>query len=222
MDFAQRLAQLRLVPVVEIAELSHAVPLAHTLLQAGLPCAEVTLRTDEAVAAIGQIARSCPDIFLGAGTVLTTEQAEAAIEAGAQFIVAPGFNPTVVDRVRELGVPMLPGVCTPSEIELALSHEISLLKFYPAEAMGGVTYLKAVCAPYRNARFVPTGGIAPDNLLTYLEHPQVIACGGSWMVKKDLLAAGDFERIGELVREAVDLASKLTPSAVSQAGGGPR
>lgn len=196
--------------------------MARTLLKAGLPCAEVTLRTDGALEAIEKIARDCPDILLGAGTVLTTTQAEAAIEAGAQFIVAPGLNPTVVDRVRALGVPMLPGVCTPSEIELALSHGISLLKFYPSEPMGGLPYLKAVCAPYREVRFVPTGGIAPANLLAYLEHPQVVACGGSWMVDKNLISAGDFQRIGELVREALDLVSELTPRGVAKTAGGAR
>lgn len=206
MEFAEQISALRIIPVVEIPGIEFAVPLAEALVAAGLPCAEITFRTDSAAASIKAIADNVPDIRLGAGTVLTVEQADAAIEAGAQFLVAPGFNPRVVAHAADRGIPMLPGVATPTDIEQALSHGISLVKFFPAEATGGVDYLKAVSAPYRGVRFVPTGGIGPKNLLSYLNLPSVAACGGSWMVKKDLVAAKDFDSVGRLAAEAVALA----------------
>lgn len=208
MEFAERISAIRVVPVVEIPGVEFAVPLAEALVNAGLPCAEITFRTDSAAASIKAIADNVPDIHLGAGTVLTVEQADAAIEAGAKFLVAPGFNPQVVAHAAERGIPMLPGVATPTDIEQALTHGISLVKFFPAEANGGVDYLKAVSAPYRNVRFVPTGGIGAKNLLSYLNLPQVVACGGSWMVKKDLIAAKDFDSVGRLAAEAVALAAE--------------
>lgn len=206
MEFAEQISALRVIPVVEIPGVEFAVPLAEALVDAGLPCAEITFRTDSAAASIKAIADSVPDIQLGAGTVLTVEQADAAIEAGATFLVAPGFNAKVVEHAAERGVPMLPGVATPTDIEQALSLDISLVKFFPAEANGGVNYLKAVSAPYRGVRFVPTGGIGPKNLLSYLNLPSVAACGGSWMVKKDLVAAKDFDSVRRLAAEAVALA----------------
>jgi 2-dehydro-3-deoxyphosphogluconate aldolase / (4S)-4-hydroxy-2-oxoglutarate aldolase len=208
MEFAERISAIRVVPVVEIPGVEFAVPLAEALVNAGLPCAEITFRTDSAAASIKAIADNVPDIHLGAGTVLTVEQADAAIDAGAKFLVAPGFNAQVVAHAAERGIPMLPGVATPTDIEQALSHGISLVKFFPAEANGGVDYLKAVSAPYRNVRFVPTGGIGTKNLLSYLNLPQVVACGGSWMVKKDLIAAKDFDSVGRLAAEAVALAAE--------------
>ncbi len=212
--FASFLAEVRLVPVVAIPRADDAVPLARTLVEAGLPCAEITFRTDAAAAAIAAIATGVPELRVGAGTVLSVAQAEAAVRAGASFIVAPGFDPAVVDFALERGIPVVPGVCTPTEVTLALACGLSVLKLFPAEAAGGVAYLKALAAPFGAARFVPTGGIGPDNLASYLAVRQVIACGGSWMVTKDLIAAGDFDTIGRLATEARRLAGAARPSVV--------
>ena len=189
LDFEPFLAALRVIPVVEISRVDDAVPLARALVDAGLPCAEITFRTASAAQAIEAIATSVPDIRVGAGTVVTVAQAEAALAAGASFIVAPGFDPAVVDFALEHGVPIVPGVCTPTEVGMALGRGLSVLKLFPAEAAGGVAYLKALAAPFGGVRFVPTGGIGPDNLAAYLAVKEVIACGGSWMVKKALIAA---------------------------------
>ena len=187
--------------------------------RAGLPCAEITFRTAAAAAAIAAIAAAVPELRVGAGTVLTVEQAEAALQAGASFIVAPGFDPAVVDFALQRGVPIVPGVCTPTEVTLALARGLSLLKLFPAEAAGGVAYLKALAAPFGAARFVPTGGIGPDNLASYLAVRQVVACGGSWMVTKELIAAGDFDTIGGLACEAPD-ASPARPARAPEPGEG--
>jgi len=212
-EFASFLAEVRVVPVVAIPRADDAVPLARTLVEAGLPCAEITFRTDAAAAAIAAIAAAVPELRVGAGTVLSVTQAEAAIRAGASFIVAPGFDPAVVDVALEHGVPVVPGVCTPTEVTLALSRGLSILKLFPAEAAGGVAYLKALAAPFGAARFVPTGGIGPGNLASYLALRQVVACGGSWMVTRDLIAAGDFDAIGGLAAEARRLACAARPDA---------
>lgn len=215
MDFERLLSEFRVIPVVEIPSVAAAVPLARALLRGGLPCAEITFRTDSAAGAIAAITVEVPEVTIGAGTVLSVDQAERAVAAGARFLVAPGFDPAVVDFATWAGVPMLPGVCTPTEIALALARGISLLKFFPAEAAGGVSYLKAVAAPYRQARFVPTGGIGPDNLTAYLELPQVVACGGSWMVKKAAIAAGEFDAISAMTAAAVASATAATASAAA-------
>jgi 2-dehydro-3-deoxyphosphogluconate aldolase/(4S)-4-hydroxy-2-oxoglutarate aldolase len=212
-DFTAFLAEVRVVPVVAIPRADDAVPLARTLVEAGLPCAEITFRTDAAAAAIAAIAAAVPELRVGAGTVLSVAQAEAALRAGASFIVAPGFDPAVVDFALQRGVPVVPGVCTPTEVTLALARGLSVLKLFPAEAAGGVAYLKALAAPFGAASFVPTGGIGPDNLASYLAVPQVLACGGSWMVTKKLIAAGDFDTIGGLAAEARSLACAARPSA---------
>jgi 2-dehydro-3-deoxyphosphogluconate aldolase/(4S)-4-hydroxy-2-oxoglutarate aldolase len=211
MDFERLLSELRVIPVVEIPRADDAVPLARALLEAGLPCAEITFRTEWAAEAIAAIAAEVPEVTVGAGTVLSVAQAERALAAGARFLVAPGYDPAVVAFAAEAGVPMLPGVCTPTEITVALSQGFSVLKFFPAEAAGGVAYLRAIAAPYRDVRFVPTGGISADNLAAYLEVPQTIACGGSWMVKKDLIAAGEFARIRDLCAAAVAIARRARP-----------
>jgi len=213
-DFASFLADVRVVPVVAIPRADEAVRLARTLVEAGLPCAEITFRTDAAAAAIAAIAHAVPELRVGAGTVLSVAQADAALHAGASFIVAPGFDPAVVDFALERGVPVVPGVCTPTEVTLALARGLSVLKLFPAEASGGVSYLKALAAPFGAARFVPTGGIGPDNLAAYLAVRQVVACGGSWMVAKDLIAAGEFDTIGALAAEARRLACEARPSVV--------
>jgi 2-dehydro-3-deoxyphosphogluconate aldolase/(4S)-4-hydroxy-2-oxoglutarate aldolase len=211
MDFERLLSELRVIPVVEIPRADDAVPLARALLEAGLPCAEITFRTEWAAEAIAAIAAEVPEVTVGAGTVLSVAQAERALGAGARFLVAPGYDPAVVAFAAEAGVPMLPGVCTPTEITVAQSQGFSVLKFFPAEAAGGVAYLRAIAAPYRDVRFVPTGGISADNLAAYLEVPQTIACGGSWMVKKDLIAAGEFARIRDLCAAAVAIARRVRP-----------
>jgi 2-dehydro-3-deoxyphosphogluconate aldolase/(4S)-4-hydroxy-2-oxoglutarate aldolase len=206
MDFERLLSDLRVVPVVEIPSAAAAAPLARALLRGGLPCAEITFRTEWAAEAIAAIAAEVPDVTVGAGTILSIAQAERAVEAGARFLVAPGFDPAVVEFAAAAGVPMLPGVCTPTEIAAALSHGLTVLKFFPAEAAGGVAYLKAIAAAYRTVRFVPTGGIGPQNLVDYLELDCVIACGGSWMVKKATIAAGGFDTITGQTAAAVALA----------------
>ncbi|MCL1788495.1 MAG: bifunctional 4-hydroxy-2-oxoglutarate aldolase/2-dehydro-3-deoxy-phosphogluconate aldolase [Defluviitaleaceae bacterium] len=202
----EQLAAVRLVPVIVINDVSKAVPLAKALYDGGLPCAEITFRTPQAADAIRAIANELPDMLLGAGTVLTTAQVDKALASGAKYMVAPGLNPEVVKYCQSLNVPMLPGVCTPSEVEQGLALGLSALKFFPAEAAGGVNMLKSLAGPYGGVKFMPTGGITQKNLNEYLSIKSVFACGGSWMVKDDLIAAGDFAQITRLTREAVDLA----------------
>ena len=203
MDIISRLRQISIVPVVSIANAAQAAPLAESLLAGGLPCAEITFRTDAAADAIAVISKRFPEVLLGAGTVLSVEQAQRALDSGAEFIVSPGTNPVVVDYCRERGITVFPGVCTPTEIELAMSKGVDVVKFFPAEAIGGVKLLKALTAPYGQMKFIPTGGIELSNLGDYLSLPQVIACGGSWMVKPDLLSSGQFKKVTDLATEAV-------------------
>jgi len=213
MKMIERARQIGIIPVVSIPKLELALPLAEALLEGGLHCAEITFRTAAAAEAIAQIRSRFPDIFLGAGTVLTTEQANTAINAGAEFIVSPGTNLTVVDHCLSKGVTIFPGVCTPTEIEMALSKGVDVLKFFPAEPMGGVKFLQAICAPYKNIRFIPTGGIDTKNIGLYLALPQVVACGGSWMVKPELFEGGDFAKVKQLAGEAVALVRELRGAA---------
>ncbi|MCK4517054.1 MAG: bifunctional 4-hydroxy-2-oxoglutarate aldolase/2-dehydro-3-deoxy-phosphogluconate aldolase [Spirochaetaceae bacterium] len=208
-DLVRTLEDLRVVPVITIESGDQAVDLADALVAGNLPLMEITFRSDVAAEAIRRVRAERPEVTVGAGTVLTTGQVDAALKAGVQFIVAPGFNPTVVDYCLKLGVPMAPGVATPSEIEWALERGLSLLKFFPAEQSGGVKYIKAISAPYRGVRFMPTGGITPENLQTYLSVPSIIACGGSWMVKLSLIQAGEFDTITRLASEAVELARSV-------------
>ena len=205
----ERVQKIGIIPVVSIPDLKYALPLAESLLTGGLPCAEITFRTAAAAEAIEQIRSRFPEILLGAGTVLTIDQAETAINAGAEYIVSPGTNPAVVDYCLSKSVTIIPGVCTPTEIEMALSKGVDVLKFFPAEQMGGVKFLQAVCAPYKHVRFIPTGGIDTKNIGHYLALPQVVACGGSWMVKPELLEAGDFERVKQLAAETIALVREL-------------
>ena len=197
----------RIIPVVAIQDVGHALPLADALIRGGLPCAEITFRTAAAAAAIEAIAKR-GDIDVGAGTVLKVDQVKQAVDAGATFIVSPGFNPKVVGYCIDNHIAITPGVSNPTDIEMALDFGLEILKFFPAEAFGGLKTLKSMSAPYTMMRFIPTGGIGPDNVLDYLKHPKVAACGGSWMVKSDLIAGGQFERITELTREAVAIAAQ--------------
>lgn len=200
------LGQHRLVPVIALDEVSQANPLADALVAGGLPVAEVTFRTAAAAESI-RIMAERDDLLVGAGTVLTLEQVDQAQAAGAKFLVSPGFNPRVVGHALSIGMPICPGVCTPSDIEQAIEHGLEVVKFFPAEAFGGLSTLKAIAAPYRQMRFIPTGGIGPDNVADYLAFDRVVACGGSWMVKPSLYADGDFSGVEQAVREAVELVS---------------
>ncbi len=208
-----RLEALRLLPVIVIDEPEHAVPLGAALLAGGLPCAEVTLRTRNALEALRRLTAQHPSLLTGAGTVLTPSQAADAREAGAQFIVAPGFSPAVVDYCLGHDLPVFPGVCTPTEIEAALARGLTVLKFFPAEPSGGLAFLKAIAAPYGDVRFMPTGGITAANLAPYLRFDRVVACGGSWIAPRDWIAAGDFGRVQAATTEAMAaVRAALTPT----------
>lgn len=198
------LAACRLVPVVVIDRAEDAWPLAQALKAGGLPVAEVTFRTAAAEAAIRAMAKD-RDIILGAGTILQPEQVDRALDAGATYIVTPGFNARVVRRCRERGVPVFPGVATPTEIQMALDEGVDIVKFFPAESLGGIKALKAIGAPYSMVRFIPTGGINLEKLGDYLGLPAVVAVGGSWMVAPELLKAGNFAEVTRLAAEAVAL-----------------
>ncbi len=213
-DLVEKLFGYGVIPVVSLSRPEQAVPLAESLVAGGLPCAEVTFRTAAAASAIALIRQQVPEILLGAGTVLTLEQLDAALDAGARFIVSPGTNPRLVEACLDRKVPVFPGVCTPTEIEAALALGVDLLKFFPAEAMGGVQTLRALSAPYRHVRFLPTGGIDARNLSDYLALSQVVACGGSWMVKPEWIEAGQFSTIETHTREAVSLVRKIRGSQV--------
>jgi 2-dehydro-3-deoxyphosphogluconate aldolase/(4S)-4-hydroxy-2-oxoglutarate aldolase len=182
------------------------VPLAHALTDGGLACAEITFRTPRAAEALRRITAEVPELFAGAGTVLTPEQAKTARDAGAQFIVAPGFGPRTVDYCIDERIPVYPGVATPTEIEAALEKGLTTLKFFPAEPMGGLAYLKAIAAPYVEVCFMPTGGINAANVASYLAFKRVVACGGSWMAPADWIAAKQFDRIRDESRRAAGLA----------------
>lgn len=203
----ERIGAARLLPVVVLDRAEDAAPLARALLAGGLGVAEVTFRTEAAAAAIAAIATEVPEMLVGAGTVLTEAQVDAAVDAGAAFLVTPGFNPAVVARAKARGVVIVPGVNNPTGVEQALAAGLSLVKFFPAEPSGGVSFIKALTGPYGGMRFVPTGGVGPANLASYLAIPAVVACGGSWMVDPALIRAGDFDRIAALTSEAVALAA---------------
>ncbi len=202
-DLYKRLYEVGIVPVIKIDNASKAVPLAHALTEGGLPAAEITFRTPQAKDAIRAIADACPDMLLGAGTVLTPEQADEAKRAGAHFVVSPGLNPRVVRHCQKIGMPILPGCSNPSDIETALELGLDTVKFFPAEAAGGLPMLKAMAAPYGSIRFMPTGGLNENNILTYLSFDKVIACGGSFMVKDEYIRNGEFDKIRELTGRAV-------------------
>lgn len=202
-EVLKKIEAIGIVPVVKIDRAEDAVPLARALINGGLPCAEVTFRTDAAADAIAAMTKEFPEMLVGAGTVLTPEQADAAVQAGAKFIVSPGLNPDVVRHCVERGYPVTPGVCTPGEVETALSFGLEVVKFFPAEAAGGLAMIKAMSAPYGKLKFMPTGGINAKNINEYLAFPKILACGGSWMVTPELINAGRFDEIERLTREAV-------------------
>jgi len=202
-DVLERIVACGVLPVVELGTVDQAEPLLEALARGGLPAAEITLRTPAGLEAIGVLRRSHPEALVGAGTVRSPLEARRALDEGAQFVVSPGTDLEIVELCRAAGVPAVPGVCTPTEVQAALRAGVDLLKFFPAEAMGGVAFLKALSGPFRDVRFVPTGGIGPANLSAYLGLPSVAACGGSWLSSPALLAERRFDRVEELAREAV-------------------
>jgi 2-dehydro-3-deoxyphosphogluconate aldolase/(4S)-4-hydroxy-2-oxoglutarate aldolase len=197
------------VPVVKIEDPGQALDLGNALVEGGLPFAEITFRTAAAAEAISNLTSKMPDMRVGAGTVLTVEQAKRAVSSGACFIVSPGFDPKVVDWCLENGVLVTPGVATPTEINMGLDRGLKILKFFPAGVLGGPAALKAIGAAYVDVKFIPTGGVSASNLASYLSLPMVHACGGSWIVKSDLIKAGDFNKITTLVKEALDIVRQV-------------
>ncbi|TQP32187.1 bifunctional 4-hydroxy-2-oxoglutarate aldolase/2-dehydro-3-deoxy-phosphogluconate aldolase [Vibrio cholerae] len=201
----QQLKALKVIPVIAIDNAEDIIPLGKVLVENGLPAAEITFRSEAAVEAIRLLRQTQPDMLIGAGTVLNREQAIAAKEAGATFIVSPGFNPNTVKACQEIGIDIVPGVNNPSTVEAALEMGLTTLKFFPAEASGGINMVKSLLAPYTDIELMPTGGISPANIKDYLAIPRVLACGGTWMVDKKLIEAGNWEELARLTREAVVL-----------------
>ena len=204
-EILNRIQKMGIVPVVKLENAKDAVPLAKALVDGGLPCAEITFRTAAAEETIRLMKQAYPDMLIGAGTVLTTEQVDQAVAAGAAFIVSPGLNPKVVRYCVERDIPITPGCSNPSDVEAAIELGLDVVKFFPAEAAGGLAMIKAMAAPYVNMRFMPTGGITVKNLLSYLDFPRIIACGGSWMVSDEMVKASEFDKITALTKEAVSL-----------------
>lgn len=197
------------VPVVVLEDAKDAVPLVEALVKGGLPCAEVTFRTDAAEESIRLMCEKYPEMLVGAGTVLTTEQVDRAVAAGAKFIVSPGFDAEIVDYCLKKEISVLPGCITPSEVAQAVKRGLKTVKFFPAEQAGGLPMIKAMAAPYTMLKFMPTGGISTKNLKDYLGFDKIICCGGSWMVKGDLIKNKEFDKIAEMTKEAVELAASV-------------
>jgi 2-dehydro-3-deoxyphosphogluconate aldolase/(4S)-4-hydroxy-2-oxoglutarate aldolase len=210
-DVIQRLGQFMIIPVISLEDAGDAAALGEALLEAGLPIAEVVFRTAAAADSIRAIAKQ-PNLLVGAGTVLNVDTVKRAVDAGAKFMVSPGFNPKVVSYCVEQKIPIIPGTSNPTDFEMALDHGLNVVKFFPAEAMGGVKTLKAMAAPYGMMRFVPTGGITQANVADYLRFSKVVACGGSWMVTAELIAAKNFKQIAHITRQAVKLAAQTRPA----------
>ena len=208
-EVLMKIGQMGIVPVVVLNDVKNAVSLAQSLINGGLPCAEVTFRTEAAQQSIAEISKNFPQMFVGAGTVLTTEQVDRAVDAGAKFIVSPGFNPKVVEYCIKKGYPVTPGIMTPTELEMALEFGLDVVKFFPAENAGGLKMIKAMAAPYTKMKFMPTGGINPQNVREYLQCDKILACGGSWMVKGDLINNGNFAEIEKLTKEASQIVKEI-------------
>lgn len=206
---SEKISELGVVPVVALEDVKDAEPLAKALCEGGLPCAEITFRTAAAEKCIERMCTAYPEMLIGAGTVLTKTQVEQAIGAGAKFIVSPGFDSEIVDYCLEKEIPIFPGCITPSEVAQAVKRGLKTVKFFPAEQFGGVAAIKALSAPYRELKFMPTGGINAKNLKDYLSLNCIIACGGSWMVKGDMIKGGQFDKIKKLTAEAVALVKEI-------------
>ena len=209
-EVIKQIGALCLVPVVVIDNARDARPLGEALTAGGLPCMEITFRTAAAPEAI-KAASQIPGMLVGAGTVLNVDNVNRAMDCGAKFIVSPGLNPKVVSYCVSKNIPITPGVATPTEVEMALDNGLTVAKFFPADALGGVKTLKAISAPYGMMKFMPTGGITEANLGEYLKLPCVLACGGSWMVAKDLVSKGEFAKITQLTQAAMALAKSVRP-----------
>ena len=207
-EIVKQIEELKVVPVVAIQNLGDAERLADALTAGGIACAEITLRTEAGLPAIELLAKRS-DFLVGAGTVHNADQAAAVVDAGAKFVVAPGFNPKTVAKCIDKNVPIFPGTSSPTDLEMAMEFGLDIVKFFPAEAMGGVKTLKAFHGPYHTIRFMPTGGISMANLKDYLSLPYVIGCGGSWMAKGDLIAAGRFDEITRLAKETVAMVKEI-------------
>ncbi|MFS1442978.1 bifunctional 4-hydroxy-2-oxoglutarate aldolase/2-dehydro-3-deoxy-phosphogluconate aldolase [Vibrio sp. 10N.286.46.E10] len=203
----EQLANLKVIPVIAINRAEDAIPLGKALVENGMPCAEITLRTECAIQAIRIMRKEFPDMLIGSGTVLTNEQVDASIEAGVDFIVSPGFNPRTVQYCIDKDVAIVPGVNNPSLVEQAMEMGLRTLKFFPAEPSGGTAMLKALTAVYP-VKFMPTGGVSLKNVDEYLSIPSVLACGGTWMVPTNLIDEGKWDELGKLVRDAVEFVNK--------------
>jgi 2-dehydro-3-deoxyphosphogluconate aldolase/(4S)-4-hydroxy-2-oxoglutarate aldolase len=219
-DVLKTIGEIGVVPVVKIQDAENAVPLGRALLAGDLPLAEITFRTDAAAQAIKNMSEAFPEMLIGAGTVLSVDQVKQARAAGARFMVSPGFNPGVVDYCLDQGIPVTPGVNSPTTIEMALERNLKVLKFFPAEASGGLNLLKAMAGPYGGVSFIPTGGVNTGNLQNYLSSGLVHACGGTWIAKADMIAAGKFDEITRQAREAVALALGFSLAESPEGAGG--
>ena len=208
-EVLEQFKKIGIIPVVVLDDAKDAKPLGQALMEGGLPCAEVTFRTEAAEESIRIMSQEFPDMLVGAGTVLTTEQVDRAVAAGAKFIVSPGINPKVVEYCVKKNIPITPGTCNPSNVETALEFGLDVVKFFPAEPAGGLNYIKAIAAPYTGVSFMPTGGINSENVKEYLKYDRIIACGGSWMVKGDIIKSGNFEKIKELTAEAAAIVKEI-------------
>ena len=214
MDLGATLARAGVLPVVTVASAEQAVPLAQALLAGGLACIEITFRSEAAADAIRAVRSGVPEMLLGAGTVLTTDQADAAIDAGASFLVSPGFGPDVVDHARARGVAMLPGIATPTELQAALARDLRIVKVFPAAVLGGPAFLQALQAPYPMMRFVPTGGVTPASLPEYLALDCVAAVGGTWLARPGTIASGAWDEVERLAREAAAVVERVRGAPV--------
>lgn len=205
----EQVAACGVVPVVVLEDAAQAVPTAKALLKGGINAMEITFRTAAARDSIAKVAKEVPEMIVGAGTVINVEQLHAAVEAGAQFIVSPGSDADIIQEAMKLGVAVTPGVVTPSEIMLGLRLGVKVFKFFPAESFGGLKTIKALCGPFPQIRIIPTGGISQANVADYFRNPKIVAVGGSWMCKKDMISAGDFDAITEKSRAATDLFKEI-------------
>ena len=203
------ISELRVIPVITIEDAENALPLGAALISGNLPLIEITFRTSSAVDAIRNLSNSSLDILIGAGTILSPEQAQWAVQAGAKFIVSPGFSKVVVNWCLKNGVIVIPGVATSTEIMMALDYGLDVVKFFPSEPLGGLSVLKSISGPFADIKFIPTGGITPKNLNNYLRHQSVIACGGSWLANRDIINTGNFQQITKLALEAYEISRNL-------------
>lgn len=207
MNIYEEIAKLKIVPVVALDDEKDALALADALIDGGLPVAEITFRTAAAEGSIRAIAQDRPEMLVGAGTITTMDQAKRAVAAGAKFLVTPGFSDEITAYATVQNIPIFPGVCTPTEIMMTLKYDLPVVKFFPAAQFGGLATIKALNGPFPHLKFMPTGGVSASNVKEYLAYPNIVACGGSWMVKKDLINAGKFDEIRQMTAEAVALAN---------------